>query len=399
MSAYLIICLLNVICRADAAAVSEYTQVASAPESTLLVQRGYSLPEDTETLSARGIQQAVGEKRQRLLIKRFLQEQIKVWRSQAREMPMHLAEQALKKKPQVSEINIGSVELSEDTLELTNMVRRNTRDVVLQFVREMKIRVDTWEQAYVGRGLVALLERSYDDRLAEQDRLLVQVLVSGPRTVGELPKPGIKFPPGRAETSVRFDPKERNNDQDMDKNSESYLQNLRRAQKDAKNRNAADEEIMWGNRAVKAFYSDYTSLLTRTKSSYVNRALLARLSQQLRSRDAAFEQTLAAIGKLALNQMELRELKLMQSKLKNLARQSRGSRKYTDYTQVSKQVQTQSSFKQRDLDFSESVKELLIQLTEQIESQSKLELPDRRERTSGEAEPTEILERTPGPDD
>ena len=164
----------------------------------------------------------------------------------------------------------------------------------------------------------------------------------------------------------------------MDRNPEDYLLKLRRAQEDAKKRNAADEEIMWDNRAAKAFYNDYSNLLIRTKSLYINKALLARLSQQLRGRDAAFEQTLAAISKLAMNQMELRQLKLMQSKLRNLARQSRGSRKYTDYTQVEKQVQTQSSFKQQELDFSESVQGLLTKLTEQIDSQSKRELPVER---------------------
>ena len=378
MSTYLIICLMSVICRTDAAAASEYTQAMPVPESTLLAQRGYSVPKGAEALSARDVEQALGEKGQRILIKRLLQEQIKIWRSQAREMPMHLAEQSLEEKPQVSEINIGSVKLSEESLDLDNLVRRNTRDVALQLIREMKIPADAWEQAYVGRGLVALLERSYDDKLTEQDRLLAQVLVAGPRTIRELPKPGVKFPASRTETSARFDPKKSDSNQDVDRNPEDYLLKLRRAQEDAKKRNAADEEIMWDNRAAKAFYNDYSNLLIRTKSLYINKALLARLSQQLRGRDAAFEQTLAAISKLAMNQMELRQLKLMQSKLRNLARQSRGSRKYTDYTQVEKQVQTQSSFKQQELDFSESVQGLLTKLTEQIDSQSKRELPVER---------------------
>ena len=150
MSTYLIICLMSVICRTDAAAASEYTQAMPVPESTLLAQRGYSVPKGAEALSARDVEQALGEKGQRILIKRLLQEQIKIWRSQAREMPMHLAEQSLEEKPQVSEINIGSVKLSEESLDLDNLVRRNTRDVALQLIREMKIPADAWEQAYVG---------------------------------------------------------------------------------------------------------------------------------------------------------------------------------------------------------------------------------------------------------
>jgi hypothetical protein len=400
------ICLAGIICQADGVPAHERPQVVSVPDGTLLAQgerlervkrragSAGQLPDIDKSL-------VVTPAQQRILVKRILQEQIKIWRVQARQIPMQLAKQALQEKPKLADVNIGSGELSKHSLEAESLVRNNLREVALQFAREMRMRADPWEQAYVGRGMVRLLGRAHEDQLAEQDRLLVQVLVSGPRIVHELPKPSVKFPPARAEDPGQPQPVESDNGQPEDKNSEAYLLELRQARQDAEQRNAQDERILWGNRAVELFYRDFINMMIRSRSPYIHRALLERLNWQLRSGDAAFEQTITALSQIQLNQLDIRQLKLMQAKLRGLAFQTRGNRRYTVYAEVRKQVRMQSSFAQRELDFSQSVQELLAKLDQEIELSSKRGPLDTniRQRAPGPSEPLESLGRTPGPDD
>ena len=77
------------------------------------------------------------------------------------------------------------------------------------------------------------------------------------------------------------------------------------------------------------------------------------------------------------------------------------NRRYTVYAEVRKQVRMQSSFAQRELDFSQSVQELLAKLDQEIELSSKRGPLDTniRQRAPGPSEPLESLGRTPGPDD
>ena len=158
---------------------------------------------------------------------------------------------------------------------------------------------------------------------------------------------------------------------------------------------------MWTNRAVEIFCRELMDMMIRSRSPYVYRAVLDRLNRQLRSEDAAFEQTVAALSRIQLGQLDLSQLKLMQANLSGLARQSRGNRRYTVYTEVQKQIRTQSSFQRRELDFSQSVQELLAKLAQQIESSSQREPLNirQRERAPDEPEPLDMLQRTPGPDD
>ncbi|NIA06135.1 MAG: hypothetical protein GWP14_00600 [Actinobacteria bacterium] len=390
MSICLIICLAGVICRADGAPVRERQQVVSVPGGTLLAQREYStlerLARPAGKLPNRVAGISLAPAQQRILVKRILQEQIKIWRAQARKISLHLAQQALEEKPELTDVDIGSAESAKQSLEFESLVRKNLREVALQFVREMRIPADPWEQAYVGRAMVALLERAHEDQLADQDRLLVQVLVSGPKVVRELPEPSVRFPPTRAEDPGQSQPVKSSDGQVADKNSEAYLLELRRARQDAEQRNAQDERIMWTNRAVEAFYRDSIDMMIRSRSPYVYKAVLERLNRQLRSGDAVFEQTIAALSRIQLSQLDLSQLKLMRAKLKGLAWQSRGRRRYTVYTEVQKQVRAQSSFEQRELDFSQSVQKLLTRLAQQIES-------------SSQREPLGIRRRTLGPDD
>ena len=405
MSVYLMICLAGIICRADGVPVHESPQVASVPGGTLLAQREYSTPERLRRLAdelsdgADGLE--ISPAQQRILVKRVLQEQIKIWRIQAREIPFHLAKQTLQEKPKLAGVDIGSAELPKESQEFEVLVRRNLREVALQFVREMRIPADPWEQAYVGRAMVALIDRAYEEQLAQQDRLLAQVLISGPKIVHKLPEPSVRFPPARAEDPGQSQPEESSDSQPADENSEDYLLELRRARQDAEKRNAQDERIMWTNRAMEIFYRELMDMMIRSRSPYVYKAVLDRLNRQLRSQDAGFEQTVAALGRIQLGQLDLSQLKLKQVKLKGLARQSRGPRRYTIYTEVQKQLRTQSTFEKRELDFSQSVQELLAKLNQQIESSSKREPLDirQRERAPDEPEPFDRLERTPGPDD
>ena len=405
MSVCLMICLAGLICHADSAPVQESLQLASVPAGTLLAQREYSTLERPTSpegeLTGRAEGPTLSPAQQRILVKRILQEQIKIWRAQARQIPFDLAQQALQEKPKLAAVNVGSMELLKQSLEFESLVRKNLREVALQFVREMRIPADPWEQAYVGRAMVVLLERAYEDQLADQDRLLVQVLVSGPRIVRKLPEPSVRFPQARAEDPGQSQPAESNDGQAADKNSEAHLLELRSARQDAEQRNAQDERIMWTNRAVEAFYRDFIDVMIGSRSPYVYKAVLERLTRQIRSGDAAFEQTVAALSRIRINQLDQSQLKLMQAKLRGLAWQSRGRRRYTIYSEVQKQVRTQSSFQQRELDFSQSVQEFLAKLDQQIELSSQREPRDirQRERAPKEAQPRELLERTPGPDD
>ena len=337
---------------------------------------------------------------QRIQARRILQEQIRKWRVQAREIPPHSVQQALEEKPEPGEPSANSLGVGPSSEELEAIVRSNVEEVVLQFVKEMRIPGDAWEKAHVGRALVALLERGFEDQLAGQDKVLVRVFISGPKLTRELPQPKVRFRQAHQTELDQPQPAESEGDKNIDENSEAYLIELRRAQEDAEKRNAQDERTMWSNQAVELFYGDLTALVIRSRSYYGYKAVIDRINQQVGSKDVAFQQTVEALGRAQLSQLSLKELKWMQGKLGGLARRFRGERPYIVYTEVERQVRTQSSFGQRKLDFSNTVGDLLVRLTQQIEAAKRREPLDRLERTPSPegTEPLEELERTPGPE-
>ena len=112
MSVCLIICLVGIICQADGIPAQEGAQATCVPEGTLLAQAeplGLDSPDEASRTSLA---------QQRILTKRILQEQTRRWREQAREIPPHLAQQALEEKPELSKSTIGTAELSKQSLEL-----------------------------------------------------------------------------------------------------------------------------------------------------------------------------------------------------------------------------------------------------------------------------------------
>jgi hypothetical protein len=153
---------------------------------------------------------------------------------------------------------------------------------------------------------------------------------------------------------------------------------------------------MWANRAVTAFYRDLMDTMIRSRSPYVTKTLLDRLTREIRSKDMAWQQTLKSLEGIRLNQLELRDLKLFQARLRGLAWQSRGLRMYTNYSEVEKDTQYQSSFQKQEVDFSESSKGLLDKLAERIELTKERQAIDRQLKTQEEESP-ELMEPTPGP--
>ena len=403
-----LICLAGIICGIAGVPICRMPQmelVAGAELTTpLLAQYQSSRPVRPRPAPARAsdgdTRRLQSPAQQRIQARRILQEQIKEWRAEAREAPPYSVRQTLEEKPELGEANTDSLGVGPIWAELEAIVRSNVEEVVLQFVKEMRIPSDPWQKAYVGRALVALLDRAFEDQLASQDRLLARVFVSGPKFTRELPQPKVRFPQARQTGLDRSQPAESEDDENGEENSEAYLIELRRARQDAEQRNAQDEQIMWSNQAVEIFYRDFTALVIRSKSYDGYKAVIERINQQLRSKDAAFQQTVEALGRAQLSQLSPRELKWMRAKLGGLARRFRGERQYTVYTEMEKQFRRQSSFGRRKLDFSKTAEDLLVRLGQQIEVSKRSGPLERLESTpAAGTEPLEEPKPTPGPED
>ena len=403
MFAGVLIFLVGIMCRAEGVPISEKPQMAAFAGTEFVAQQWQPPTAARQTATEapnRDESRLLNSAQERLRVRRILQEQIKKWRAQAQETLSDSAQRALEEKPQLTDDDANLTAGEDRPVELATIVRSNVQEVALQFVKEMRIPADPWEKAYVGRLMVALLDLAYEDQLAGQDRLLVQVLIFGPSLIRELPQPNVQFPQARQESSESLPLAGAAEDNEKrDGNSEAYLIELREAQQDAENRNAQDERIMWSNQALELFYRDLTALIIKSKSSYAYNAVIERISRQLASRDAAFQQTLEALGQVQLSELSLSDLRLIQAKFSGLARRFGGKRQYIVYAEVQKQLRTQSNFAWRELDFSQTIKDLLTKLAQQIEVSSRTESFEAPEVTPGPtpSEPLEEPERTPSP--
>ncbi|MCK4850760.1 MAG: hypothetical protein KAT11_05375 [Phycisphaerae bacterium] len=311
---------------------------------------------------------------QRLYTRRQLRQQIEQWRTEAAQIKPHEIEQALKEIPNVVELEI--------------MVGPDWDQVTTLLINEMRSRrANRWEKVYVGRRLVALLSRASRDDLARQARLLVRASLSAPDPIRALPEPSVKFPGPEQKEAVESGP-------DQPKQpvpSGAYLQALRQAKEDAKNRNAHDERIMLLNQSVDVLGRDFTDLLLESSDRLAYLAVIEKLSRQLRDADAAFVQTIEALEEAPLDKLDIRLARVALNKLRRLAKRFAGPRQYTVYTEVKKQLQKRSDFGQIELDFQKSIENTLSKLSERIERHRRRESFEPLERTPGP------LQRTPGP--
>ena len=208
MFAGVLIFLVGMMCRAEGIPIYERPQMAAFASVEFVAQQQQPPSPARRTATEvpnRNERQLLSPAQERLQVRRILQEQIKKWRAQARETLPHLAQQALEEKPQLSD-DANLTTGGDRPVELATIVRSNVQEVALQFVKEMRIPADPWEKAYVGRLMVALLDLAYEDQLAGQDRLLVQVLISAPSLIRELPQPNVQFPQARQESSEPLPP-------------------------------------------------------------------------------------------------------------------------------------------------------------------------------------------------
>ncbi len=272
--------------------------------------------------------------------RRQLRYQIEQWRDQARQIQAHEAELVLEETPDVAELEI--------------IVSADLREVSKSVLREMRRRSNRWEKVFIGRALLALLDLADLDQLDRQVKVLVPAFFSVPGPIRTLAEPGVKFPsPEQNET----DESQAGNTEESSP-SEAYLQALRQAKQDAERRNAEDEQIMLVNRSLAVLRRDFTALILKSSSQRAYRAVLEKLTRQLRDQDAAFAQTIKALEEAPLGQGDTRLAKNMSRRLKGLAKRFGGPRQYTIYTKVEKQQQRRSKFGQIELDFQE-----MIQLT------------------------------------
>lgn len=251
-----------------------------------------------------------------------------------------------------------AVEESPDVAELETMVWPYWREVSLLLAKEMKGSGDIWQKVYVGRVLVAILDRAEVAELGWEEKLLIRAFASGPEMIWSLPTPN---------TVVRQLEQEKPgtdkaNKQDAAALSEEQLQVLRQAKVEALRRNAEDEQIMWTNRGVDVFYHNFSRLLVKTGRPAGYQAVLGRLGRQLAGRDAAFQTTLEVLETVSSAELDPRQQKLLLEKLAVLRRRFGGKRQYTVYTEVQKNEKAQSTFGQQELDFSLSSQVLMERL-------------------------------------
>ena len=303
---------------------------------------------------------------QRLHTRRQLTEQIEQWRTEARQIKPHEAQQALKEIPNVGELEI--------------MVGADWDQVTRLLINEMRNRrANRWEKVYVGRHLVALLSLAPKADLVRQMRLLPQAFAITPDTIRNLPESSLELPPL---------PKTKS---DRDKYTKVYLDAIKRFEKEARERNVQDKRIVLINKSVNVLRKDFTSLLLQSGIRRGYQTVIERLTQQLRTADASFTQTVKALEEARLDEMDIGLAKFTQARLRILARRFAGPRQYIVYSKVAKYQLNRSDFEQVELDFQKSIENILSKLSERIESHRQRERSKRLERTPGP------LQRTPGP--
>ena len=268
-----------------------------------------------------------------------LREQVRQWRAQAGQIKPQEMEQALKEVSNVGELDIR--------------VGKNWNEVTKLLNGEMKSpQRSRWEKVYVGRHLVALLNRAPRDDLAGQRRLLVQAFLSVPGPIRELPEP----------------------------------------KKDAKNRNAQDEQVIRINQSMDVLRRDFTALLLKNSDRQSLLAVIKKIQLQLTDKDASFVVTVEALEAVRLDRLDPGLAKVMQRKLTLLARVFASPRQYSVYTEVKKRQGKRSEFGQIELDFKQVIENTLNNLSKRIARGRLRESSEHSKRTP------RPLERTPGPD-
>ena len=279
-------------------------------------------------------------------VKMLLRKQIETWHRQASTTAPSVAEQVLKEKLDVVDLEI--------------MIADRWPEVTKLLLMEIRSPTDPWEKTFATRGLLALLDLADTDQLARLDRQLVQAYLAGPQYIHALPKPEIVFPPAEQE-------KEKTDEADSTppQPSEAYLRALRQAKDHAESRNAQDERIMYSNQLVSACEADFTAMLIRISTPLTHQAIIRKLTQQLNTRNAAFAHTVQALQDNPPIQMDRMLAKSTLNRLQGLANRFAGPRDYITYTQVHTQTQQQSSFAKTKLDFYQIIQPTLEQLFQQ----------------------------------
>ncbi len=330
-----------------------------------LVGMSYSAGPYTPSRAERPIASAA---QQRLHTRRQLTEQIEQWRTEARQIKPEQIERAFKEKPDVIklELIVGS-----DWTEVSKLLSKEMRNP----------RTSRLEKAYIGRHLVSLLSLAPKADLVRQMRLLPQTFAITPDTIRDLPESSLELP---ALPKTRAD---------RDKYTKVYLDAIKRVEKEARERNVQDKRIVLINKSVNILRKDFTSLLLQSGIRRGYQTVIERLSQQLRTADASFTQTVKALEEARLDEMDIGLAKFTQARLRILARRFSGPRQYIVYSKVVKYQLNRSDFEQVELDFQKSIEDTLSKLTQRIESHRQRERSKPLERTPGP------LERTPGPSD
>ena len=302
-----------------------------------------------------------------------LKEQIEQWRTEAVQIKPEEAEQTLKEKPDVAELEL--------------MVGQDWEEVTRLLLTEIRSRANLWEKAYVGRRLVALLSLAPGDDLAEQERLLVRAFISAPNPIRALAEPRVEFPtPEIKEADKPGGPNPK-----AVGPSAAYLGGLGQAKEEFKNRSAQDERIMLVNQSMDVLNRDFAALLLKSGGRRAYLAVIEKLTLQLRDKDASFAQTVKALEESRTDEMGIRMAKVAQNKLNILAKRFGGPRQYTVYTEVKKQQLKRSDFGEIELDFQKIIDKTQSKLRQRIERHGRRRTFEPLEITPGP------IKRTPGP--
>ena len=278
-------------------------------------------------------------------VRRILSEQAREWRIESREMSEQELRDMLKEVPDVAGVE--------------TRIWPHWQEVSSLLVKEMKRPGDVWQKIYLGRTLVALLGRASGEELTREERSLIMAFRYVPGTVRQLSAPRGQV--GRAdEEEFREAIKEARDEDDENEVAELVEERLRaseRARRETQLSGAENEEIVSVNRGVEVLAGDFTRLLFRSGGPAAYRAVLAKLHRQLVDGDAAFEQTLAALAVVRLEELDPRQQKSLLSSFNALQRRHRGKRLYTVYTEV-RRGRRGPEFGQRGIDFSASLRKL-----------------------------------------
>ena len=295
---------------------------------------------------ARSARAGAGSSRRPDEVRRILSEQVREWRIDSREMTERSPQEILKEVP--------------DVAELETRIWPHWREVSLLLVKEMRGPGDVWQKIYVGRALVALLERASGEELVREERSLILASRSAPGTVRRLSEPRgtvrkIDDEEFRKSVEKAID------EEDEDKLAELREERLRtqtQARRQAERRGYEDEQIVLVNQGVEVLSGDFTRLLLRSGGPTAYRAVLGKLARQLADSDAAFEKTLAALGAVRREELDPRQEKLLLNSLNALQRRHGGKRLYTVYTEVRRSRRRPLAFGEREIDFSASLRDL-----------------------------------------